>query len=170
MWHFGAVLAVAAAGALVGARAAPVIRLRLVEERMLQGVLLALVGGATFSALAGGLFGAMVLSFAVAVAAGAGKLAFDALVQRDAPDANHGRSFARFEARFQVAWVLGAFIPAVVPLSLGYGSTMVAIATAAAVVSYIVGRPLGASCPIAPACPSGDASSPFSPARDRPRR
>ena len=29
----------------------------------------------------------------------------------DAPDANRGRSFARFETRFQLAWVIGAFIP-----------------------------------------------------------
>ena len=77
---------------------------------MLQGVLLVLVASGIFTALSADLFGAMVLSLTVAMGAASGKLAFDALVQRDAPDANHGRSFARFEARFQIAWVLGAFL------------------------------------------------------------
>ena len=36
------------------------------------------------------------------------KLSFDAIVQRDAPDANQGRSFAKFETRFQLAWVSAA--------------------------------------------------------------
>ena len=49
-----------------------------------------------------------------------GKLAFDSIVQRDAPDANRGRSFARFETRFQVIWVLGAFIPVAV-VDVGHG-------------------------------------------------
>jgi len=52
----------------------------------------------------------------VAVSAASGKQAFDAVVQRDAPDANRGRSFARFESRFQVVWVLGAAVPVVIAI------------------------------------------------------
>jgi hypothetical protein len=51
----------------------------------------------------------------VAVGAAAGRLAFDSLVQRDAPEAARGRTFARFETRFQLAWVGGAFVPAAIP-------------------------------------------------------
>ena len=40
------------------------------------------------------------------------KLAFDSIVQRDAPDANRGRSFAKFETRFQIIWVVGALLRA----------------------------------------------------------
>ena len=39
---------------------------------------------------------AALLSFGVGLASNAAKQAFDALVQRDAPDANRGRAFARF--------------------------------------------------------------------------
>ena len=46
----------------------------------------------------------------------AAKQAFDSIVQRDAPDANRGRSFARFETRFQLVWVIGALIPIVIPI------------------------------------------------------
>ena len=95
---------------------------------MLQTVL-AIVGvGALFAAFSNDLFGAAVLSFVIASGAATGKLAFDSLVQRAAPDANYGRSFARFEARFQGAWVIGAFVPAVIPLNLVVGGFGVAAA------------------------------------------
>ena len=50
----------------------------------------------------------------VAIVSTSGRLAFDSLVQRDAPDANRGRSFASFELRFQIVWVVGAVIPVVI--------------------------------------------------------
>jgi drug/metabolite transporter (DMT)-like permease len=56
-----------------------------------------------------------VVAAAVSVGASSGRLAFDSLVQRDAPEAARGRTFARFETRFQLAWVGGAFIPAAIP-------------------------------------------------------
>ena len=69
------------------------------------------------------------MAVAVAGCALAAKLAFDSLVQRDAPDANHGRSFARFEGRFQLSWAVGAFVPTVLPLRpvMGYVSVLVAM-------------------------------------------
>ena len=140
VWHFGLVILAAGMGALFGARIAPWLRTRLSEETMLIGVLAATATGVTLAALFSGLFGAALLSFTIASGAGAGKLAFDALVQRDAPDANYGRSFARFEARFQIAWVIGAFIPTVVSLGVGVGSAMVAIAVGFALASYLLGR------------------------------
>ena len=110
-WHFGVVLLAAGIGALIGARIAPSLRERTAEERMLQTSLAAVALAALFAAFSFDLFGAAVLSFFIAAGAATGKLAFDSLVQREAPDANYGRSFARFEARFQGAWVIGAFIP-----------------------------------------------------------
>ncbi len=143
-WHFGVVLAGAGAGAVLAARFAPRLRSRFNEERMLQGVLLATVVSGIFAAFAGGLSGATLLSFTVAISATTGKLAFDSLVQRDAPDANYGRTFSKFEARFQIAWVVGAFFPAVIPLNTPVGAAAVAIAAGLALVSYMVGRPVGA--------------------------
>jgi hypothetical protein len=73
------------------------------------------------------------------VAASAGKLAFDSLVQRDAPDANRGRSFARFETRFQLVWVVGAFVPVALPLPARLGYLLVAAVAGFAVMSYQAG-------------------------------
>jgi hypothetical protein len=73
------------------------------------------------------------------VAASTGKLAFDALLQRDAPDAARGRSFARFETRFQLLWVAGAFIPVVAPFPIRLGFVTIALTAAFAAFSYYGG-------------------------------
>ena len=74
---------------------------------------------------------------ATGVAAAAGKLAFDSIVQRDAPDAVRGRTFARFETRFQLVWVAGAFVPVAVTISTGIGIDMIALGSALAFFSYL---------------------------------
>lgn len=137
-WWFGVVLASSMAAGLVGAAVAPRLRVRVREEVMLAGclALVALVGMA-LSRQQHWLFAA-VMAAVVGLAASAGKLAFDAMVQRDAPEAVRGRSFARFEAGFQLVWVVGALLPVVVatPLDMGYAS--IGIGCLLAAVSYVV--------------------------------
>ncbi len=112
-----------------------------------------------FAAFSSNLFGSALLSFAIATGAATGKLAFDSLVQREAPDANYGRSFARFEARFQFAWVVGAFIPAVVHLSIPVGGSGVAAAALFALFSYAIGRPGRSALSWRPKIGGGDPSA-----------
>jgi len=69
-----------------------------------------------------------------------GKLAFDSLVQRDAPDANRGRSFARFEVRFQLVWVIGAVTPVLIDIPLRVGFLFIAGTAAFALFSYLAGQ------------------------------
>ncbi len=139
-WYFGLVLLAMGLGGLAGALASPHVRRVVSEERILAGVLggVAIVG--TLAALIGGLIGAMLVAFAVSLAGQMGKQAFDAIVQRDAPEANLGRSFSRFESRFQLVWVIGALIPVIVPLPARLGFLFVALASAFAAVSYWLGR------------------------------
>ena len=97
---------------------------------MATGVVAVVIGGTLGAALIGGVVG---------VAATAGKLAFDSIVQRDAPDANRGRLFAKFETRFQLIWVVGAML-GLVPLDevrLSFGA--VALVAGFATFSYAVG-------------------------------
>ncbi len=138
-WHFGLVVLGAGIGSLVGARLAPALRRRIPEERIVVSVLGATAVVGAFAVWNGTIFGAFLLSATVAFSASAGKLAFDSLVQRDAPDANYGRSFARFEARFQLMWVIGAFVPVILPLSLQLGFALITIAAAAVAASYVAG-------------------------------
>ena len=139
-WHYAVVVAAAGLSAFTGVQVAPILRRSVAEELILLGGLGLGLGAAVLAAMTGGLMGMALLSGGVALAAAMGRLAFDSLVQRDAPDANHGRSFARFEARFQIAWVAGAFAPVVLPIPVRLGSGLVALVAAFAVVSFIVGR------------------------------
>ena len=138
-WHFGVVLGASVLGGLVGAVLAPRLRAMTSEERILQGALLGTAVAGLLAAAVGGLLGAAVVAMGVGVAASSGKLAFDSIVQRDAPDANRGRSFARFETRFQLIWVIGGFVPVVVALPARVGFLVVAGAAGFALFSYLAG-------------------------------
>ncbi|MDP1820242.1 MAG: MFS transporter [Acidimicrobiales bacterium] len=140
-WNIGLVLGVTGAGALVGSVIAPRLRESMAEERMLMTVLGVVVVVAVAAAWVGGLASAAFMSATVAVAATCGRLAFDSLVQRDAPDANRGRSFARFEVRFQLVWVIGAVIPLLLlPIPTRIGFLVVAGTAAFALFSYAAGQ------------------------------
>jgi hypothetical protein len=141
-WFFGVVLGASAVGALAGAAMAPRLRRAVREERILFGALVAVV-------IAGGLalqldrrVSTVLIAFVVGAAAGGGRLAFDAIVQRDAPEGDQGRSFARFETRFQMAWVVGALIPVALSLPLTAGYVGIILLTGLAAISYFTGREL----------------------------
>lgn len=139
IWHLGVAAAAAQIGFLAGAAIAPPLRRRLPEESILVGSLAATAAAALLLSFIGPLPGVTLLSLVIGASSSAGKQGFDAIVQRDAPDANRGRSFARFETRFQLAWVVGALLPVVVPVPLELGFICVAGSAAFAAVSYHVG-------------------------------
>jgi len=138
-WWFGVVLAASMVGSFLGAALAPRLRRRLHEERILQGALVLVVAAGLLAVWVGGRPAAALLAGAVGAAAGAGKLAFDSIVQRDAPDAIRGRTFARFETRFQLAWVAGAALPVAVRIPSGTGMALLALTSAVALSSYLAG-------------------------------
>jgi hypothetical protein len=136
-WWFGVVLAASMAATLAASAIAPRLRRRVREERMLAASLAVVaVAGFGFARLEGGLYAAAVAA-TVGLAAGTGKLAFDSLVQREVPEHQRGRSFARFEAGFQLVWVVGALLPVVVATPLRQGYDVLGIATLAATVAYV---------------------------------
>ena len=138
VWHFGVVVALTGIGGLLGAAIAPIIRRKVDEEYLLLGAVAAAGVGGLCGLLFEGLPGQAMLALMIAIAASSGKQAFDAVVQRDAPDANRGRSFARFESRFQVIWVLGAAVPVVIAIPTRLGGVIVAVLAAAAAAFYAV--------------------------------
>lgn len=138
-WVFGLILAASTAGTLIGSLVAPPLRRRVAEEHLLAGSLamVALVMLVAFET--GGRPGAAMAAAALGVAAGTGKLAFDSLVQRDAPAAVQGRAFARFEALFQLAWVVGALIPVAFPVPRRAGYLLLALGCGGTAVAYLAG-------------------------------
>jgi len=136
---FGLVLLCTAAGTLAGNGVAPLIRRGVREQVMLVGALSLTAVTGLLAALAAGRAAAALLSGAVGFSAAVGRLAFDAIVQRDAPDANRGRAFAQFETRFQLAWVIAAFLPVVIPFPGWLGFLVVGVTGAFAAATYLVG-------------------------------
>lgn len=138
-WLFGLALAASMGGSLIGNVVAPRLRKALTEERLLASCLVLVVAGAAVCARLHGQKGAVVLAAVVGIAASAGKLAFDSLVQRDAPGAVRGRQFARFEAGFQLAWVVGALLPVVVHIPIRFGAALLAVGAGVLCAGYLTG-------------------------------
>ena len=111
IWY-GLALGASQVGNVVGALLAPKLRRLGPEEWMLTAS--SVVVGA--SALCAGIIDwgrewgvAVALAAGIGLAAASGKLAFDSMVQRDVPSRVRGRSFARFESAFQLAWPWAAW-------------------------------------------------------------
>ena len=139
-WHLGFAVGASVLGSFVGSILAPRVRRTTQEEDILVGSMLLATLAALLAAWSGGLGAAVLVAFAVGFSANTAKLAFDSIVQRDAPDANRGRSFAKFETRFQIFWVVGAFIPVVLHLPARLGFLTIAVAAGFAGVTYWIGR------------------------------
>ncbi|MEO5680590.1 MAG: MFS transporter, partial [Acidimicrobiales bacterium] len=132
----GLAVAASAGGSLLGSFLAPRLRSVVREEHIVLSALVGVAATGVLVFLSSGVAMAAVLAFVVAVAAAAARLAFDSLVQRDNGDAVQGRAFARFEACFQVVWVVGALLPVLIPFSRPMGGLVVALLTAGGAVAY----------------------------------
>jgi hypothetical protein len=146
-WWYGAALAASMAGSFLGALLAPRLRKRVPEERIilfsLIGVFIAAVISSRWVGTRPGhptIAAVMLIGAMIGAATNGAKLSFDSIVQRDAPDAARGRTFARFETRFQLAWVVGSFLPVVSPIPIWGGMIAIALATAFAAFTYAGGR------------------------------
>jgi hypothetical protein len=67
------------------------------------------------------------------------KTAFDAIVQRESPDADRSRLFARFESIFQLVWVVGALFPTLIAISLLPGFILIACTMVVTTSVFLVG-------------------------------
>ena len=111
----------AALGSFLGDVLAPRLPVALREEAVVVACIVAAGIGAFLAFVA---FSLPILT-AFALVAGAsselGRLAFQSLMQQLAPGGAHGRVFVRYEVVFQLSWVLGALIPAMLPLGFREG-------------------------------------------------
>jgi len=131
---FGAAIAASALSTMVGNAIAPRVRRAMREETMLTVALaLSAVGGialAVFGTPAAGVVLAGIVGFSAAI----GRLAFESIVQRDAPEANQGRAFASFETRFQFAWAGAAFLAVAIQAPGSIGLLIVGVVAAGTMV------------------------------------
>jgi MFS family permease len=136
---FAVAVGLSALGSMAGNAIGPRVRRVLREETMLL-VALALSSAAGFvAALLGGVPSGVMLAVVLNLSAAIGRLAFESLVQRDAPEANRGRAFARFETRFQLGWVVAGVIPVLITIPGPLGFLLVGVLCAAAFLNYASG-------------------------------
>lgn len=134
---FGAVLGAAGAGFAVAAIAAPWLSRRLAERPMVVAGLAVEAAAAFVAGQAFGLAAAAALAAAAGFAWGIAKLAFDGLLQSSVRPEQRGAAFTRAETVLQLAWVIGAVIPTLVPMSPELGLPLAGIAALGAQVVYV---------------------------------
>jgi hypothetical protein len=139
-YWYGIVLAGSVGGGLLGAVIAPRLRGFVREERIVVGALVVVVVAGIAASVIGGRGAAALMSTVLGLSAGAGKLAFDSLVQRDGQHSAHGRAFAKFESAFQLLWVVGALWPVLLTIGAEAGYVIIAVMTGGAMVAYVVAR------------------------------
>jgi MFS family permease len=139
-WFFGAIAAVSVAGGLAGTLVSPVLRQRIRRDEPVVTVALVIAAVVSLAAAAdAGRASVAAAVFAVALAASMGRQGFDSILQRDAPAAARGRSFARFETLFQLVWVLGALGGVVLQPSSRNGLALLGVVFALTLVAYVIG-------------------------------
>jgi MFS family permease len=139
-WWFGVAIGASLLGTLLAALVAPRLRRVVSEERMVTASLVLVAVGGVLCGWFGSRAAGAAFAGVIGVAAAASKLAFDSIVQRDAPDAGRGRAFARFETRFQLAWVAAALVPVLIPIPRRAGMALLAVACGVAAILYVAGR------------------------------
>jgi MFS family permease len=141
IWY-GLVAVASVGGNFSGALLAPPLRDRVSEKRLVASAALLIVAtavGATQMSWLHRRPAALILAAVVGLGAGVAKAAFDAIVQRESPDADRSRLFARFEAIFQLVWVVGALFPTLVAISLLPGFVLIACTMVVTTSVFLVG-------------------------------
>jgi hypothetical protein len=115
-WWYGVLAAAAMAGLFGADLLAPRLPTSWREEAVVIACVIAAGVGAVLAFAAFSL--PVLTAFALVVGASGelGRLAFQSLMQGLAPEGAHGRVFVRYEVLFQLAWVAGALLPAMLPI------------------------------------------------------
>jgi hypothetical protein len=123
---FGVLAAAGVIGGFVADVLAPSLRTDTREEAVVVACVSSACVGALLASQLYGLPLLAVYAFTAGAASEFARLAFQSLMQRHAPPGALGRVFVRYEVMFQVAWVLGAFVPALLPIPFRTGILLLA--------------------------------------------
>ncbi len=169
-YWLGVLAGAATVGKYLGDFVAPKLPRMLREEGVVLG---SIVGAGLAASLAFGEFRLWMLSLfagVVGIATEFGVLAFQSLMQRSVPAQAFGRVFVRYEITFQLAWVIGAFLPAMLPVDFRPGILVMAVVYLGVGMAFLV-RPFvpkrkwkrlhgGSPGPAQPGVAPGDAAEP----------
>jgi MFS transporter len=123
---FAAMAVSAAAGGFLADILAPRLPETLREEFIVVGCTVAAGLGAFLAFQAFSLPVLAIFTLTAGAATELGRLAFQSLMQQNAPEGALGRVFVRYEVVFQLSWVAGAVGPAVLPIDFKAGILIMA--------------------------------------------
>lgn len=135
---FGFAVSMSALATMAANACAPIVRRRLREETMIVVALVSTAVGGAVCTWVGGVTGGVILVAIVNAFAAICRLAYEAVVQADAPDANRARAFATFETQFQLAWVGAGLVPVVLRLPGELGFFFVGATAAIGAVLFVL--------------------------------
>lgn len=134
---FSALLGAAGFGFFIAAFVTPLLDRYISEEPMVVTGLAIEAGAAFIAAQVFGLPAAAALAAAAGFAWGTAKFGFDGLLQSTVPEHARGRAFTNAETFFQAAWVVGALIPVLPVIPVGFGLTVAGLSALFIQVVYV---------------------------------
>ncbi len=137
MAGFGALLIAAGLGFGLSSYLAQFLARRLREEPTVVAALALEAAAAFISSHLFGVWAAAALAFFAGLAWGTAKFGYDGLLHTSVPPAERGRTFTYSETLFQLAWVLGAVIPVLLPIPATLGLLLAGCAALAAQVVVV---------------------------------
>jgi MFS family permease len=143
----GLVAGGAGVGNTIGTAMGALLR-RVTPETVLTAMLAVAAVAATCGSIWYGLVSVIFVGVGAGFSAALGKLALDALVQREVPDDVRSSAFARSETVLQVAWVIGGALGISLPIPGAYGLGIAAVGLAVMLVVTLRARVAARKVPI----------------------
>ena len=115
----------------------PMLR-RLISERTMMTVSLTVISvTGVFAGVFGGISAGIILIAVCNGMGSIGRLAFESIIQREAPDANRARTFVKFETINQLVWVSSGLVAVVFTFSGAVGFAIVGVSSAMGLIYFL---------------------------------
>ena len=137
---FGLALGLSSLAIMIGNLIAPLLRRQMSERSMMLFVFLVIGLIGIYAGVVGGITAGIILISVTNGMGSIGRLAFESVVQREAPDANRARAFVRFETLNQLAWVGLGLVAVILNLPGAIGFAVVGVACLTGSVYFFINR------------------------------
>ena len=137
---FGLAIGLSSLAIMIANSVAPLLRRFMSERKMMMLAYLAIGVTGVIAGVVGGITAGIVLIAVTNGMGSVGRLAFESVIQREAPDVNRARVFVRFETRNQLAWVGFGLIAVVLTLPGAVGFAFVGVTCIVGSVYFFSGK------------------------------
>ena len=137
---FGLAIGLSSLAIMIANTVAPLLRRLMSERKMMIFAYLTIGLTGVIAGVVGGITSGIVLIAVTNGMGSVGRLAFESVIQREAPDANRARVFVRFETRNQLAWVGFGLVAVILTLPGAVGFAFVGVTCIAGAVYFFSGK------------------------------